>query len=222
LAPYVPFGTFLSATVGGSPVTNKNQTIVLDNKSDNGKAAGLKVNVNDLANFPPNSHWLMTYPSSGDANLDGQNPNTFVKFELIRLPTALGGDKKEASAFVAFSKVCVHLWCSPTYAPEQCTSPSENGYVAGPTCTTHQLYECPCHGTGYALGPGSSKVGIATIGPAAVQPAPTNAIPLLTLATDPAGNLQVVPPIWDVDHNGVLGFGRVLGSGAFTGGHSPQ
>jgi hypothetical protein len=55
-----------------------------------------------------------------------------------------------------------------------------------------------------------------------VQPAPTNAIPLLTLATDPAGNLQVVPPVWDVDQNGVLGFGRVLGNGAFTGGYSPQ
>ena len=71
-------------------------------------------------------------------------------------------------------------------------------------------------------GGGREARRLATLGPAAVQPAPTNAIPLLTLATDSAGNLQVVPPIWDVDHNGVIGYGRVTGNGAFTGGYSPQ
>jgi hypothetical protein len=55
-----------------------------------------------------------------------------------------------------------------------------------------------------------------------VQPPPTNAIPLLTLKTDSSGNLQVVPPIWDVEHNGVLGYGRNTGNGAFTGGYNPQ
>ena len=127
LAPWVPFGSYLSASVGGAAAATKNETIVLDNNtSENKTAAGKTVNVNDLTTFPANSHWVMTYPSSGDPNLDGQNPNTFVKFELIRLPTELGGSNKDASAFVAFSKVCVHLWCSPNYNP----SPS------------HELYEC--------------------------------------------------------------------------------
>ena len=184
------------------------------------------MNVNDLSTLPAEQHWVMTYPSSGDPNLDGQNPNTFVKFELIRLPTELGGANKNASDFVAFSKVCVHLWCSPNYNPEQCSTPDENGYVSGASCATHQLYECPCHGSGYSVGVDAAgqpqPVGVALIGPAAVQPAPTNAIPLLTLATDSAGNLQVVPPIWDVDHNGVIGYGRNAGNGAFTGGYSPQ
>jgi rieske iron-sulfur protein len=223
LAPWVPFGTYLSASVGGSSSATKNQTIVLDNNSsENGSAAGKTVNVNDLASFPPNAHWVMTYPSSGDPNLDGQNPNTFVKFELIRLPTELGGGNKDASAFVAFSKVCVHLWCSPNYNPTQCSTASENGYVSGPDCSTHELYECPCHGSGYSVGLNGETIGKALIGPAAVQPPPTNAIPLLTLATDSAGNLQVVPPIWDVDHNGVVGYGRNTGNGAFTGGYNPQ
>jgi len=222
LTPYVPFGSFLSASVGGSSLATKNQTVVLDNnKSENGNAAGRTVNVNDLTNFPPNSHWVITYPSSGDPNLDGENPNTFVKFELIRLPTTLGGANKDASAFVAFSKVCVHLWCSPNYNPSQCSKPTENGYVSGAGCATHQLYECPCHGSGYSVGADGKPVGVALIGPAAIQPAPTNAIPLLTLATDSSGNLQVVPPIWDVDHNGVLGYGRSTGNGAFTGGYKP-
>ena len=220
LAPYVPFGTYLSSSVSGGAVVTKAQTIVLDNnKTENGGAAGQKVNVNDLKTFPPNSHWVMTYPSSGDPNLDGQNPNTFVKWELIRLPTELGGGKKSASDFVAFSKVCVHLWCSPNYNPSQSANSAENGY--DPLHPSHELYECPCHGSAYSIGQDGKPVGIATLGPAAVQPAPTNAIPLLTLTTDAAGNLQVVPPVWDVDHNGVIGYGRATGSGAFSGGYSP-
>ena len=221
LAPWVPFGTYLSASAGGhGSALTKNQTIVLDNnKSENGNVAGKTVNINDVTNFPPNASWVMTYPSSGDATLDGQNPDTFVKFQLIRLPTELGGGNKDASAFVALSKVCVHLWCSPNYG----------GGIKNPS-PEHQDYECPCHGSLYSIGPvlvngkaNPSQVGVAFEGPAALQPAPTNAIPMLTLATDSAGNLQVVPPIWDVDHNGVLAYGRNAASTAlFTGGYQPQ
>ena len=224
LVPWIPnMGGFLSSSASGSTVVNGTQTIVLDeNPSVNGKASGKTVNVNDLTTFPPNSTWLMTYPSSGSPSLDGQNSNTFVKFALIRLPKELGGANTNASAFVAFSKVCVHLWCSPNYNPTQCSDSSENGYQAGADCSPHQLYECPCHGSGYSVGVDGKPVGLALIGPAAVQPVPTNAIPLLTLTTDTSGNLQVVPPIWDVDHNGVLGYGRNLGSGAFSGGYNPK
>jgi len=216
LAPWGAFGSYLQASVGGSTSTTKPQTIVLDNNtSENGSAAGKTVNVKDLTSFPPNTAWVMTYPSSGDPTLDGQNPNTFVKFQLIRLPTELGGGNPEASAFVAFSKVCVHLWCSPNYGGGLSNPPPE-----------HQDYECPCHGSLYSVGATSSHsaaVGVAFEGPAAVQPAPTNAIPMLTLQTDSSGNLQVVPPIWDVDHNGVIGYGRNSASNAmFSGGYQPQ
>jgi len=224
LVPWIPnIGGFMSSSASGSSTATGNQTIVLDeNTLENGNAAGKTVNVNDLTTFPPNSTWVMTYPSSGSPSIDGQNPNTFVKFALIRLPKELGGANKSASDFVAFSKVCVHLWCSPNYNPTQCSDSSENGYVSGAGCAPHQLYECPCHGSGYSVGVDGKPVGLALLGPAAVQPAPTNAIPLLTLATDSSGNLQVVPPVWDVDHNGVVGYGRSLGSGAFTGGYNPR
>ncbi len=224
LVPWIPnMGSFLSSSASGSSVATGNQTIILDeNTLENGNASGKTVNVNDLATFPPNSTWVMTYPSSGSPSIDGQNPNTFVKFALIRLPKELGGANKSASDFVAFSKVCVHLWCSPNYNPMQCSDSSENGYVSGASCSTHELYECPCHGSGYSVGADGKPVGLALIGPASVQPAPTNAIPLLTLATDSSGNLQVVPPLWDVDHNGVVGYGRNMGSGAFTGGYNPK
>jgi len=218
LVPWIPnMGGFLSSSASGSTVVNGTQTIVLDeNPSVNGKASGKTVNVNDLTTFPPNNTWLMTYPSSGSPSIDGENSNTFVKFGLIRLPVELGGANTDASAFVAFSKVCVHLWCSPTYG---------GGTPSNPPAA-HQDYECPCHGSLYSVGPTAlnhnAPVGAAYEGPAAVQPAPTNAIPLLTLTTDTSGNLQVVPPVWDIDHNGVLGYGRNLGSGAFSGGYNPK
>lgn len=187
LTPFIPWGDFLSRTVGSSGAA-KRQPAVIDNVAKYGAAAGKTVNVNDLTTFPPDSNWVVTYPSSGDSTLDAQNPDTFVKFELIRLPAGqLGGDSKDAAAFVAFSKVCVHLWCSPNYNPAQ----------------DHLQYECPCHGSIYRI-----PDGLATDGPAAFQPPPTNAIPMLTLTTDPNGDLYIEPPVWDVDHNGIIGYGR--------------
>ncbi len=215
LAPYVPWGEFLSASIRGSGklVTQK---VVIDNNQLYKTAAGKAVNVNDLATFPPNSHWSITYPSSGDSTLDAQNTDSFFKFDLIRLPAELGGDKKEAAAFVAFSKVCVHLWCSPNYGG----GPGENPSLG------HRQYECPCHGSLYSVGEPTSlngktvspPVGLAVDGPAAIQPPPTNAIPLLTLTVDSNGFLyaglynstEKEGGTWDLNHNGVIGLGRYL------------
>lgn len=202
LAPYVPWGTFLSNSVSAGK-GNVRQQVTVDNLSEYGAAAGRKVNVNDLTTFPPNSHWVITYPTSEDLALDTQNKDTFVKFELIRLPTELGGDAKDATAFVAFSKVCVHLWCSPNYNPDQPTNPNENGYK--PNQSKHEQYECPCHGSIYKV-----PQGLAIDGPASFQAPPTNAIPMLTLSTDSNGFLMVEKPVWDVNHNGVLGYGRYV------------
>lgn len=195
IVPFVPWGSFLSSSVS-STGSYKRQQVVLDlntpaNNNANKAVAGKVVNVNDLTSFPPNSAWLITYPSSGDINVDSQNVDTFVKFALIRLPNELGGSNKSAAAFVAFSKVCVHLWCSPNYDPEHSTDPSD------------ETYQCPCHGSIY-----KPPDGLAIAGPASLQPAPTNAIPMLTLTRDSSGNLYIEPPVWDVDHNGVLGYGR--------------
>src|SRR5438309_105200 len=57
LTPYVPFGSFLSSSASGTAVPTKPQTVVLDIRSENGNAGGKKVNVNDLATFPPNNRW---------------------------------------------------------------------------------------------------------------------------------------------------------------------
>jgi len=203
LAPYVPWGDFLSSSISSAKGYDKQQVTVDNFPSIYGAAAGRKVNANDLASFPPNSHWVITYPSSGDPVLDAQTQDTFFKFELIRLPAELGGGNKDASAFIAFSKVCVHLWCSPNYNPTQCSNSKENGYSSAADCTKHEQYECPCHGSIYQV-----PSGVATAGPASIQPPPTNAIPMLTLSVDSDGFLYIEKPIWDVNHNGVLGYGR--------------
>jgi Rieske Fe-S protein len=189
LAPFVPWGEFLTASLKGSGKYERQRVVVDDDPEMYKIAAGKAVNVNDLNTFPPNSRWVITYPSSGDPQVDARNTDTFTKFELIRLPVELGGDKKEAAAFVAISKVCVHLWCSPNYNPAE----------------GHKQYECPCHGSVYRM-----PDGLAIAGPAAIQPTPTNVMPVLTLSTDDNGLLFIEPPIWDVNNNGVLGYGRFL------------
>jgi rieske iron-sulfur protein len=193
--PFVPWGSFLSSSVSTSG-SYKRQQVVLDqntpsNRNANGGVAGKTVNVNDLSSFPPNSSWLITYPSSGDPTVDSQNIDTFVKFSLIRLPSELGGSDKSAAAFVAFSKVCVHLWCSPNYDPEGTSNKSD------------ETYQCPCHGSIYEV-----PDGLSIAGPASQQAYPTNAIPMLTLTADSNGDLYIEPPVWDVNHNGIIGYGR--------------
>lgn len=217
IVPFVPWGTFLTSSVEtGTAKTFLLQKVRVDNVPKMGAAAGQLVNVNDLATFAPNNHWVITYPSSGDPTIDSQNPDTFIKYELIRLPTELGGDSKKATDFVAFSKVCVHLWCSPNYNPTQTKNPSEFGYQApSSNVTTHQQYECPCHGSIYEVPDGK-----AVAGPASLQGAPANAIPMLTLQADSGGQLYVVYPNRDprntfpndavdpIEANGELGYGR--------------
>jgi rieske iron-sulfur protein len=204
--PFVPWGNFLLSSVSSSGAYQR-QLAVLDmntttNRNANGAVAGKKVNVKDLTSFPPNGSWVFTYPTSGDLTTDSQNPDSFQKYQLIRLPAALGGSNQSATAFVAYSKVCVHLWCSPNYDPQKDNNPA------------HETYQCPCHGSIYQCptkDPSTGKLvdaGLAIAGPASVQPAPTNAIPMLTLTADPNGDLYIEPPEWDVDHNGVLGYGR--------------
>ena len=214
VVPFVPWGNYLLSSVSVSGGYHR-QKVVLDNntatnRNANGAAAGKTVNVKDLASFPPNGAWLFTYPSSGDVNVDSQSPDTFQKYALIRLPQELGGSQASAAAFVAYSKVCVHLWCSPSYDPQKSTS------------TQDETYQCPCHGSIYQL-PVKDKngnltdAGKAIAGPASLQAFPTNAIPMLTLTADSSGDLYVgsldsngkeVPPIFDVEHDGVIGYGR--------------
>lgn len=148
---------------------------------------GTHANVNS---FPINHAEVLTYPSTGDPALDME---AFRKWQLIRLPAELGGAEKSISAFRVFSNVCLHLWCLWEYKPtEKPEKPRNQG-------------ECPCHGSTY-----DPLTGKSTQGPASAQAAPSNVLPKLDLEADANGFLYILPPIWGVNNNGVVGYGRFI------------
>ena len=142
---------------------------------------GTQANVNS---FPVNHAEVITYPATGDAALDAE---AFRKWQFIRLPEELGGAKNDAGAFRAFSMICLHLWCLWKYWPD-------DGRKRG---------ECPCHGTMY-----DPDTGTAFVGPASVQAAPSNTLPKLSLEVDSAGFVFILPPKFNANDNGVVGYGR--------------
>ncbi len=171
-APFVDWGKFLPNPSGSVSERVKAQL-----------ANGEVVNIND---FEPNSSKVIIYPRSEDEVL---NKEAFRTWQLIRLPVELGGDRNDASAFRAYSMVCLHLWCLWKYWPQE-------GRKRG---------ECPCHGSMY-----DPLTGKAFAGPASLQGPPSNVLPKLDLDVDPNGDLVVLPPRWDPNANGIVGYGRYL------------
>jgi Rieske Fe-S protein len=142
---------------------------------------GSHANINT---YPVNHAEVITYPSTGDAALDAE---AFRKWQFIRLPEELGGGKKDVTSVRAYSMICLHLWCLWKYYPED----------------NKKRGECPCHGSVY-----EPTTGTAIAGPASVQAAPSNVLPELTLETDPDGSLFIMPPKFNANDNGVIGYGR--------------
>ena len=65
--------------------------------------------------------------------------------------------------------------------------------------------ECPCHGSMY-----DPVTGKAFAGPASLQAPPSNTLAKLDLEIDQNGFLWILPPIWGVNNNGVVGYGRFI------------
>lgn len=171
-APFVSFGNFMP---NPSQATLAKVKVILPD----GTQASVKT-------FPVNHSEVITYPSTGDPALDAE---AFRKWQFIRLPPELGGDKQDVSSFRAYSMICLHLWCLWKYWPEE-------GRKRG---------ECPCHGSMY-----DPTTGTAFAGPASVQAPPSDTLPQLTFEEDAEGFLWVQPPTWGVNANGVIGYGRLV------------
>jgi rieske iron-sulfur protein len=171
-APFVPWGNFMPNP--SNIVATKVQVILPD-----GTVANVKT-------FPKNSSEVITYPKSGDPVLDQE---AFKKWQFVRLPSELGGDAEDVSAFRVYSMICLHLWCLWKYWPQP-------GRRRG---------ECPCHGSMYSM-----TNGQAFAGPASLQAPPSNVLPELWLEIDNDGNLWIKPAIWNVNENGIVGYGRLL------------
>jgi len=142
---------------------------------------GTHANINT---YPINHAEVITYPSTGDPALDAE---AFRKWQFIRLPEELGGGKTDKSAIRALSMICLHLWCLWKYWPDE-------GRKRG---------ECPCHGSMY-----DPVTGTAFAGPASVQAAPSNTLAQLYFEIDSDGFVFILPPKFDVNENGVIGYGR--------------
>jgi rieske iron-sulfur protein len=171
-APFVDWGKFLPNPAGKGGERVKAQLVNGD--------------VVNVSTFEINHSDVIIYPRSEDEVL---NTEPFRTWQLIRLPKELGGDKNDASAFRAYSMVCLHLWCLWKYWPQE-------GRKRG---------ECPCHGSMY-----DPLTGKAFAGPASLQGPPSNVLPSLDLEMDADGDIVVLPPIWDPNGNGIVGYGRYL------------
>jgi Rieske Fe-S protein len=171
-APFVPWGNFMPNPSSSS--LEKAPVILPD---------GSQANVNT---YPINHAEVITYPKTGDRVL---NEEAFRKWQFIRLPEELGGDKKDVTAFRAYSMICLHLWCLWKYWPED----------------NRKRGECPCHGSMY-----DPLTGTAFAGPASVQAPPSNTLPQLNFETDADGFMYISPVTWGVNDNGVVGYGRFV------------
>src|SRR5574337_545007 len=83
--PFVPWGKFMPNPSNAS--LERAQVILPD---------GTQANVKT---FPKNHSEVITYPKTGDSVLDQE---AFKKWQFIRLPEELGGDKDDVSAFRAY------------------------------------------------------------------------------------------------------------------------
>ena len=169
-APFVPFGNFMPNPNQAS--LEKVPVILPD---------GTQANINT---YPINHAEVITYPATGDAALDAE---AFRKWQFIRLPEELGGDKKDVSAIRGYSMICLHLWCLWKYWPDE-------GRKRG---------ECPCHGSIY-----DPVTGTAFVGPASLQAAPSDTLPKLDFEIASDGFVFILPPKFNANDNGVIGYGR--------------
>jgi ubiquinol-cytochrome c reductase iron-sulfur subunit len=181
LTPFIPYGSFFTATLGGTePTRQKIMTV-----------EGAFANVNDME---PDSAIVFPYPRTGDAEKDAE---PFRRYQLIRLASDAGGDANDVSSLRIYSMVCVHLWCLWDYIE------GREIEVDGEKLTGN--IECPCHGSNY-----DPRTGISHKGPAMLQSKPNDALPTLPVEVDEKGDIWVLPPDTALDKNGVVGMGRYV------------
>jgi Rieske Fe-S protein len=178
VASYVPLFPYLQGSVGAQSL--KDQQLVLDPDTSPTTPITPGSVGNGIA---------FTYPYTGNPNVDS---DTFVQCVLIKIPSGMtlpsGYDQyaaKDSSGnlYMAFSRVCVHLWC--LWGTGINTTDSQ---VGGPV-----LGPCPCHGSTYVPASGGKNVyphfaaaqnqvpGQAVAGPASLQPFPNNQLPIIKI-----------------------------------------
>ena len=143
--------------------------------------------------IPQNEALAFVHPRTGNITIDA---DSFHKCLLLHLPPSLTApsnlsakDPVSGDTFIAFSRICVHLWCLVKYVPSD------------------KLLECPCHGGEYVPGTGlyqslpsasNQTPGMAIEGPPALQSAPNNTLPVITLTIAQDGTLYATGLVGEV------------------------
>lgn len=133
-----------------------------------------------ISDFSPNSAVLFSYPYTGNQTFDNQLAH---RWNLIRLPKDMGGEKNDISSFRAYSMYDIHIGCSVFYRPQD------------------EKLEEPCHGDSFEPVNGIAVTGFAILNK-------YNALPNLNLGVDDQGYIYVKQPTFEYDKNGVIGAGR--------------
>ena len=141
-----------------------------------------------IKDFAPNSAQVFIYPYTGNKTIDQEARNAW---KLLRLSEQYGGEKDDISSFRAYSMLDLHLWCLINYWPDK------------------QLLIDPCHGTMY-----EPLYGIPLSGPGKDFAFKNNALPTLDLGVDEEGYIYVKSPVFDIDKNGLVGYGRRVSADA--------
>ncbi len=141
-----------------------------------------------MKDFAPNSANTFIYPYTDNKTMD---EDARKRWMLLRLSEQYGGDKDDISSFRAYSMLDLHLWCMINYKPDK------------------QLLIDPCHGTMY-----EPLNGIPLRGPGKDFAFKNNALPKLDLAVDDEGYIYLKSPVFSIDKNGLVGYGRKVSADA--------
>ncbi len=175
---FAALGPYLQGSVGQSTISSQ---IIQD-------TSGATLTTKSAKLSAPNSWTTFVYPRTGNPNVDN---DTFRQCVIIHLPKGWTAgqygakDPISGDTFVALSRVCVHLWCLWSYVP------SDN------------LGICPCHGSQYVPGgkagtPESNEPGMAVGGPAQLQTAPNNQLPVITLSIASDGTISATQVVGQI------------------------
>lgn len=176
---FISFGPFLDGSVGQSSIASQ---VIQDAKT------GTTLKTTTSLVSAPNSWTTFIYPRTGNPNLDN---DTFRQCVLIHLPKGWSAgqygaiDPVSGDSFVALSRVCVHLWCLWSYVP------TDNRGI------------CPCHGSQYIPGgpvgsPNVNEPGLAVAGPASLQTAPNNQLPVIRLSIANDGTISATSVVGQI------------------------
>lgn len=165
IGQFAALGPFLQGSVAGQ---SESTQVIKDAKTGE---------VLTTSSIAENDWRTFIWPYTGNPNVDN---DTFSQCVVIHLPKGLTApadvsakDPKTGDVYVAFSRVCVHLWCLWSYVPGD------------------RRMECPCHGSQYVPGTGTypdyptannQPPGQAVGGPAYLQVPPNNQLPIVLLS----------------------------------------